>query len=247
MKISEAVSEILDIAFPRRCAACGKINFEGRLNTICDSCAESLFVAKTGRCLVCSEILSISGNLPDMEGCSECFGDPPNFSHSRAIFAYAGSGKVLIEALKYGGDLRVLKDVELLAREVPDLPEFLENATLVPVPLHWKKRMRRGFNQSELICKTLVKTFPRLNIKIANILGRVKNTPSQTSLEKDERKRNVAGAFEVLSPPKRMEGKSRIIVVDDVMTTSATLSECARALKASGFKNVDAFALARKL
>lgn len=122
---------------------------------------------------------------------------------------------------------------------------LLRNSTLIPVPLH-KKRLRwRGFNQSELLCQEISK---QLNIPLAsNILIRVKNTPPQAKIENiSERETNIQNAFSLnpLLISNFIENKN-IILVDDICTTSATLQQCAKALKPLHPKSIHALVLAR--
>ena len=110
------------------------------------------------------------------------------------------------------------------------------------------RRIRRGYNQSELIAKSIIKAFPYANIRLLNALKRTRRTGTQTRLTKEERAENIKGAFDVISRKlAKIDKQNHIVIVDDVMTSCATMSECAKVLKRRGFKNVDAFALARKI
>lgn len=122
------------------------------------------------------------------------------------------------------------------------LPSDWEADVLVPVPLHVKKLKKRGYNQSALIARALSR---RLALPVdEDMLTRVRDTPSQTALHAAERGRNMMGAFEA---SKRAVGK-RVILVDDVRTTGATISECAAALRRAGAQKIYALtALAREL
>jgi ComF family protein len=111
----------------------------------------------------------------------------------------------------------------------------------VPVPLHWKKKQERGFNQSELMAKKICR---KLSLPISiNNLHRVKNTLSQTQLSRLQRQKNVNDAFKVKNPDLFLE--KNVLLVDDVLTTGITASECARNLKNAGAKKVYLLALAR--
>ena len=112
---------------------------------------------------------------------------------------------------------------------------------VVPVPLHWKKKQERGFNQSELMAKKICR---KLSLPISiNNLHRVKNTLSQTQLSRLQRQKNVNNAFKVKNPDIFLE--KNVLLVDDVLTTGITASECARNLKNAGAKEVYLLALAR--
>ena len=103
----------------------------------------------------------------------------------------------------------------------------------MPVPLHWTRLLRRGYNQSEMLARALAQRYPGLPVR-TDVLRRARRTRSQTSLSAAQRKKNLRGAF-AASP--LVEGLS-VLLVDDVATTRATLGACARALKRRGAKRV---------
>jgi ComF family protein len=111
---------------------------------------------------------------------------------------------------------------------------------VVPVPLHWRKKWSRGFNQSELLARHMA---GRRKLPLLNALRRRKTTAAQAGLSSAGRRRNVAGAF-VARKAANVSGK-RILLIDDVMTTGATASACATALKRAGAKSVSLLTLAR--
>lgn len=111
---------------------------------------------------------------------------------------------------------------------------------VVPVPLHWKKRWSRGFNQAELLARPVAK---RRGIPVLNALCRRKSTEVQASLTMAARRKNVQGAF-LARPGAKLQGK-RILLIDDVMTTGATAGACAMALKRAGAASVTLAVLAR--
>jgi ComF family protein len=115
---------------------------------------------------------------------------------------------------------------------------------VVPVPLHWRKKWQRGFNQAELLARYLAK---RRGIPMMLALRRKRATAVQAGLASAGRRRNVAGAFDLRSkakPDPQLAGK-KILLIDDVMTTGATASACAAALKRGGVKSVSLLTLAR--
>lgn len=239
--------EFLDLIFPRECANCGAINPIGGLQTLCKECAKSVFIVKSSYCSRCAEVF---GNRVDgeiLDSCPKCFENPPHFAKSRTACLFAGSSKELVENLKYRGKTASAADMAKIALSVPDLKNFFDGAILVPVPLHWRRLSKRGFNQAEIISRHLLKNFPDCGLKIKNLLSRNRNTSTQTVLEKSEREKNIRGAFALSRNAEKISKNSRLILVDDVMTTTSTMSECARTLKRAGFKNVDAFAFARRL
>lgn len=181
-----------------------------------------------------------------MIGCPHCRENPPHFNRSMTSTVFGGAIRKLITGLKYNSSVHYLSDITEFMRQTPCLEEFLLDAVLVPVPLHYSRRLKRPYNQSELIAKCLIKAFPRANCIIANSLKRTRHTATQTRLGRQEREKNMEGAF-AFRKTIPIAHATRIVIVDDVMTTTATLSECANTLKKCGFINIDAYAFARKL
>jgi ComF family protein len=152
----------------------------------------------------------------------------------------------LIHLLKYDSVLPAAPVLgRLLAEAIAQLGRN-DGATplLVPVPLHSSKRGERGFNQAELIVRSAAKHLPT-RLEIAAVLKRQRPTHSQVGLTREERITNMRGAFRV-TDPERVKGRT-VIIVDDVMTTGTTVSECARVLKKAGAERVWAATVARTL
>ncbi|MBI5752396.1 MAG: ComF family protein [Hydrogenophilales bacterium] len=169
--------------------------------------------------------------------CGECLKHPPSFDRTRAALEYAFPADKLIQALKYGGQLALAKLFgSLLAEAVADQarPE-----AILPMPLHPARLKMRGINQALEIAKVISK---RRNILLApGLAQRVVDTTPQASLPIDARHTNVKGAF---ACDKDLRGQ-HIAVVDDVMTSGATLNELAKILKRAGAAQVDVWVVAR--
>lgn len=174
--------------------------------------------------------------------CAGCIAAPPAFGRARAAVVYDDASHKLVVGFKHADRTELVALFGTwLARA--GAPLIGEETILAPAPLHWRRLLTRRYNQAGLLASTLAKaTGARL---IPDALKRVRATPPQQSLSADARKRNVAGAFAVR--PKRAGDISgaHIVLIDDVLTTGATLSACARALKKSGAASVDALVLAR--
>lgn len=238
---------LLDLFFPRRCVYCGKANYTGKYDFICNDCEKEIYIIKGGRCLRCSEIIG-PNNAPNALFCSKCVDDTPAFNWSIACCIFNGPAREIVHDLKYKNSPFLIADIIKILMQTPGAEDFLRNSTLIPVPLHYTRRIRRGYNQSELIANSIIKAFPSANIKLLNALRRTRNTGTQTRPTKEERAENIKGAFDVISRKlAKISKQTHIVIVDDVMTSCATMSECAKVLKRRGFKNVDAFALARKI
>ncbi|MBO7521180.1 MAG: ComF family protein [Opitutales bacterium] len=234
--------KFLDLIFPRHCAVCGKENPEDGFDYLCADCANEAYITQVPRCKRCAEIAPVSAR-----GCAKCDGEELFFDSAMVACEYAQAGRELVLELKYRGGTYVAKDIARLASRAENFSEFFEGAILVPAPLHSSRLRKRGYNQSEEICKSLAKMRARLNLKVENLLARRRPTPTQTALSKKDRILNVRGAFEVSKKLKdKIDKNAKIVVVDDVMTSGATLNECAKTLKKCGFKNVRAFAFARR-
>jgi len=172
--------------------------------------------------------------------CGECLQSEPPFAAAFAPFVYAHPFDLLVTKLKFGRSLaagRVLAGLWLAAaNELPALPQML-----VPVPLHPDRLRERGYNQALELARPLARAL-RVPLK-AKLLERTRATPAQTNLDAKTRRRNMRGAFAINAadlPPT-----AHVALIDDVMTTGATLRECARVLKRAGVARVDVWALAR--
>jgi len=178
--------------------------------------------------------------------CQACVEYPPNFDRAVSYGEYDSGLRDLIHLLKYAGVPPAAKPLgKLLAKSIEQLR--LENiaAVVVPVPLHSSKRRDRRFNQSELIARAALKQLPP-QLQLGHVvLARERATRSQVGLDREARIQNMHGAFRVMAP-QRIKGRT-VIVVDDVMTTGTTVSECARVLKRAGADRVFAATVARTL
>jgi ComF family protein len=160
------------------------------------------------------------------------------FDRAASFGYYEGTLRKLIHLFKYQGMM------PLAGR----LSRYLESAfsvddrydAIVPVPLHWERRWRRGFNQSELLAKQISK---RRRIPLVKALRRIRPTMNQSGLTAAGRRRNIAGAFQP-KPGAEVRGK-RVLLIDDVFTTGVTASACAAALKRAGAVSVSLLTLAR--
>lgn len=201
---------------------------------LCCPCHDHLPRLPAEHCPVC--LLPVSGN----QVCGACLSDPPAFSHVVAALDYAFPADALIHSLKYCGNLAmatVLADLLFTAveshQELPDV--------IVPMPLHPLRLRERGFNQSLEIARILsAKTGVPL---LWDACQRIRHTPSQTALPWKARQKNIRGAF---SCNDDLAGK-RVAIVDDVMTTGATLNELAKVLCSHHTATVSGWVVARTL
>jgi ComF family protein len=221
---------------PPHCLLCGLRGGGGR--DLCPGCAADL-----ERNRICCPRCALPLHTP-APLCGECLQREPPFDAAFAPFVYGHPLDLLVARLKFGHSLaagRVLAGLWLeAAGELPGVPQLL-----IPVPLHRDRLRERGYNQALELARPLAHA---LRIPIdARILARKRATPAQTNLDAKTRRKNLRGAFEVDDVALKSVAASvaHVALIDDVMTTGATLRECARALKRAGFARVDVWALAR--
>jgi ComF family protein len=175
--------------------------------------------------------------------CQRCRETDDLFTLARAVLRYreGGIARAAILLCKHGGRLSLLRHLaDLLAREAPEYLAIEAWDGLVPVPLHWGRRLRRGFNQSEILARAVGRRH-RLPV-LGGLLRRVRPTPPQQG-NADARHANVRDAFAV--PVTAVVAGRRLLLVDDVFTTGATANACAQPLLAAGAVEVGILTLAR--
>ena len=207
---------------------------------VCADCLAGLEpLAPLAQCSRCGLPFESGAPLHGAGLCGLCRREATPFDWARGYGAYEGSLRQLIHLLKYGR-MEALGQ-PLAERLAPLLAEAGPADLIVPVPLYWLRSWRRGFNQSEMVARELSRlTGLPLDRRC---LRRTRDTASQTGLTRRQRRLNVRGAFTVRLPD-RVRGKT-IVLVDDVITTGATVGACARALKRAGASRVVVVALAR--
>jgi ComF family protein len=227
-----AFRPLLDYALPPRCAACGVIVEE--IGTLCAACWRSIDFLGEPQCAVCGlELPSAAG-----EGgqCGACLAAPPPFDRARAVMRYGEVARTMAHRLKYARRVSLASVMAIqIARLLRDAEP--EAAMLVPVPLHRWRIWSRGFNQAALIARHIGR---RSGVPVdLDLLRRVRNTPPLHELGRRERARIVQGAF-ALAPdaPARLAGKTAILI-DDIWTTGATATACARLLRRAGATRVE--------
>lgn len=167
--------------------------------------------------------------------------NPPAYDRARAVARFDGVMRDLVHGFKYADRHEM---VGLFARWLADAGRTLmhDAEVIVPVPLARSRLLWRRYNQSALLAAAVAassgKTFAPLALK------RIRKTPSQVGLTPDQRQRNVAGAFAVPPSRKHLVDGRNVLLVDDVITTGATVEACARALRRSGARRIDVLALA---
>ncbi len=227
---------LLDLLLPPSCSLCGELlDHPGR--AICPSCAFGFDELSEPLCARCGAPLTAGG-------CPDCLRFAPRAQPIRSGFALGGTCLEAVLALKAGRSELAADLAERLAGCRTLGPAVAGADRLLPVPLHPRRQHRRGFNQASLLAHRLA---DRLGLRLEfEALVRRRDTPAQQRrASRAERRRNVHGAFAVRRPV-RVAGLA-LCLVDDVVTTGATLTACAEALLAAGARSVRAVTLARTL
>jgi ComF family protein len=214
---------------PSRCLLCG---MDAHSRGLCRACHRDL-PAIAHPCPLCALPLP----TVDALACGRCLGDPPPWRRCVSALLYEEPASHLIAALKYRARLPVARLLaEALTEQIGPSPQI---DAILPVPLHWRRRWQRAFNQTETIADELGR---RLHLPVhSRWLQRERATPAQQSLTAAERARNLRGAFALRHPIAGL----RIAVVDDVVTTGHTATEITRLLLENGAAAVDVWSLAR--
>lgn len=230
----------LDILYPRHCFDCDKSLHEVTNSYICESCLEMIEATAVRRCIRCG-LKSGQGITSTDKGCPECKNTNLGFERSFFVSDNIEPVRTLIHQFKYKKHICLATPLGSLLTDILQQETIVKIDSIVPVPLHWKKKQERGFNQSELIARKISK---KLSIPIStNNLFRARNTLSQTHLSRTQRKKNVKDAFKVKNP--ELFHQKHVLLIDDVLTTGMTASECAKSLKRAGANRVFLIALAR--
>lgn len=225
---SHGWQQCADWLLPQACVLCGA---DSGAAAWCADCVAELPWQSEAHCQQCAIALA-AGDI-----CGACLSNPPAFDHTVAVWRYAWPIDRLIPALKYRDQL------VLVAPFAKAMATCVKNETrpdcLLPMPLHPARLQARGFNQSQVLAQRLAAA---LDIPLRHDLAeRIKLTPPQASLPVDERHKSIRGAFRCGSD---IAGR-HIAVVDDVMTSGASLNELAKTLKKAGASRVDCWVLAR--
>jgi ComF family protein len=236
----------LDLVFPALCPLCSSTLAARRRDPLCGACWDAITRTAPPGCDRCGlpyktfDPTPAGIVLPGGPPCGACRADPPGWDWARAGAEYEGVVRDAIHAFKFRGKRALARPLAaLIGEQWP--PAARDVAALVPVPLGRPRERERGFNQAVLLAERLARG---LGVDVRpRWLVRTRDTQPQSDLGAAERRANVRGAFEARAD---VAGR-HVVVVDDVLTTGATVAECARALRAAGAARVGVVAVARVL
>ncbi len=243
LKISQLLNltHLINRVFKQNCVLCTQNidqntqNAPSSIHAVCRACLNDLPWHPKNACPQCG--LASDGNI-----CGSCLSSPPDFDATHAVFLYSFPIDAMMVRYKYGNMLNLSHTFgQFLAEKIGVEDYSKEIDLIIPMPMHPHRLKERGFNQALEIAKALTKKCKqKLDFKSAT---RSKLTPPQASLPLKERVKNIKGAFKVSG---NLNGK-RIAIVDDVMTTGASLNELAKTLKKAGAEHVECWVVARTL
>jgi ComF family protein len=230
---------VQEVCFPVCCLAC-KAGLQGRPDLMfCDSCMEQVCLIQAPLCTCCGKPFDKAAGQSHY--CSQCLTRPFHYKQARALVQYLEPVAKAVQDFKYHAKttgLSTFANLLNLHLQRNPLPEV---DVIVPVPLHKKRLQQRGFNQALVLAR---KFFPQNLKKIAPLaLERWTRTQPQTGLSRADRNRNVKNAFAVRQPD--IIQNQKVLLVDDVYTTGATVNECARILMQNRAREVHVLTLAR--
>lgn len=229
---------LLDQVLPPTCSGCGVVQTESQ--TLCADCWAPLTFLGRPCCEACG--YPFDYEVPDLSLCGACTREHPPYDRARSALAYDEASKDLILAFKHADKT----DTTLLFAKWMKMAGANLAAdcdVIIPVPLHWTRLFARRYNQAALLAHALGKLSD--TPVIADALIRHRRTPSQGRMGVKARTRNVTGAFRVAPKYRTALKNKRILLVDDVFTTGATVGSTAKVLRRIGVSGVDVITLAR--
>lgn len=238
-KIKDISCGIVDVLLPRKCLICGCPSAK-YYNNLCGSCLSAIPWIFGQRCIFCSCPMGDVG-ASEQAICSNCKNQPFPYLDRIACWLHTGIGRNIILALKYHKADFLQRDITRLICDFrQDIVEFVRDAVIVPVPVSYLRYLQRGYNQAMVIARAICRaTYGSSVMKLLSS----KYKRSQTFFNHDKRIKNVQGIFAANSLCQWISRDRRIILVDDVATTGATVIECCNVLKKLGFNDLHVLTL----
>lgn len=230
-------------SFPSQCLLC---SCTLKSSMLCHSCQYDLpHVYGQNICQQCGIRNDSLSNF-----CGHCLNHPPSFSRSFIPFAYAYPLDNLIHKFKYrrhltSGKLLSQLLADYLKHYAQEHDDWQAPDVIIPAPMHWLRRWQRGFNQAEVVGQHIAR---ELEVPLATgIIERIHKTPAQKELTRSERQKNLRKAFRISDKYREKIIGKRIAIIDDVVTTTATVRELSKLLMNAGARDVQVWALARTM
>ena len=247
-KLTCCKNSILQLIYPRKCPVCSRIiNAErtifrgntGNCNPyICPSCYGKLNIISGARCMKCSRPIEDSA----AEYCADCASKIRHFDQGISLLIHDDISKKIIYGLKYSNKRDNADALAYeAARRLADVIVYWNPDVIVPVPVHKKRELERGYNQAEVLARKFIGFLDDVGIEYrldARLLKRNKQTIAQKKLGNEQRQDNLKNAFDVNEKVLKYCEYKSVLLIDDIYTSGATLSECARTLKNAGIEKV---------
>ena len=225
---------IISYIFPDICSLC-KENSSFDDTYICKPCLEKLEFTPESSCSLCSAPIDTLLNL-----CHQCINGNRPWIYGSAPLLFKGQSREVIHKFKYNSQLVLSRFLVKEMIQSINKEELSNIQCVTAVPMHWFKKMRRGFNQAELLAQAISE---KLGIPYFELLKRKSKAPAQALKNKSQRKQNIRHIFELNEKQKVPEGT--ILLVDDVLTTGATLTACSKVLLDNGARGIYVLTAAR--
>ncbi len=235
--IHQTIETGLSFLYPAQCRVCESVLGLESVPYVCNSCWSKIDVIQQPWCEIC-------GSPNSGELCDDCAANPPQYGKLRAIANYDNTLQTVIHLFKFEKRKTLAVSLaKLVLNHFPIDIHIAEYDYILPIPIHKKRLQERGFNQAILIANQISKEYG-INVSTDTLIKQ-KNTSPQSSLNRQERQTNIIGAFE-LQQNAVVTGK-RILVLDDVYTTGATVREAVKVLWYADPAEVDVITLARTI
>lgn len=235
---------VLNFIYPMYCEVCGEKIRESKGYSVCYHCMNKIELITLPFCTHCGKPLEATVPFEENALCSDCINCKRYFKYARSVARYQGVIRKCIHLLKFKKQIKLIQPLAELMIHYLECQQLLDSWNInliVPVPLHKKDLLKRGFNQSALLGEYIANHF---SITYKNdLLIKNQTNNSQVGLTKNERKLNVQHVFDIVSPDKSCFGN--ILLVDDIYTTGATVEACCRTFQQYGFENLYVLTMAR--
>ena len=228
----------LDLLYPPVCGGCSLPMKGGR--SLCPSCDEDLPRLQAPFCQCCGE--AFEGQVDAAATCPRCLEEEPAYDFARPALKRSKAALEFIHRFKYLREIHLATELGRITAEAFEdkrlMDALRDGWPLVPVPLHKSRQRKRHFNQAAEIARAIRKHHP---LPVIPLLKRIRATGSQTKLTREQRRKNLSGAFELTQRGRRWLEQHEpmgVVLIDDVLTTGATVEECAKVLRKAGVDQV---------